>query len=1344
MYLYNSGSDCAVNDVTSNNTDIGNSEQETSQDLHTSNPNHNLGYYVDILLKDNSFNNFLKLPVCNERRQGYSYREELLYSEAFESSNLDESNLVTSIANSSNYSELPHTIGYNQTTAALNSDSMNQIIGNEERRAEYSSALYNIEQPSTSSALKNQFIGYNKTTAAPSSESINQIVNNEGTTVEYYHKLYDVERPSSSSALKNQFIRYNQPTAELNSESMNQIVNNEGTTAEYYHKLYDVERPSSSSALKNQFIRYNQPTDQPTAAPSSESIIQDSTFTEQNAKESATKSTEQSVRYYSINESKKQEECANKKKLVLRVYRRDNFYCTEYNSSIYRNAIKKIDIDGSGLFSNSVLEELDEDLRIRGFIKPYTACIDLCATYSNVRKYVLGKFSPYLNDIAIVTDIQMTSGMSISDLRHSYISNPVFFEKLGEICKKIEKEVLSIPNNSLSYIFQSYVDFYYTECLGITNKRRRLTPKKNRFTSMVKKLILDTVSGLPSSIVSKIEKFDKSDILDGAFSNVHGALISRSLINNIICFFDCNRYGIAPDEGNVCLFNNLLEKLGNIVRTSYIFHDGETTLPDDPIVEQLSKYLLSDIYALPAKLRKKLKLFSKNTSTLRIGKEVKEGEVSRDYVSNNSILYQSIGSKRTASEEIKKWTILEKLQLKEYCKINLRSTDFTSSIYINAIKKINIDTNGLFINTVLREIDSHITRKGFKKSSIDLSLTYSNIHKYILGIIHPCINNIITTTDVLITYDMSILDMRYSCLSNSSFFEKLRENCKEIAKKIYAAKDNTFLKMFNSRINFGADGNLDVRSVKKTLCSKIKEFIIEIISNLPNSIIHEIKNFSKNEIIEGLFSDIHGVLVSKSLIRNVNSFFNHNMLPSNEFKDNLSSINNLITILSNAVKTSPILHDEKLFFPSTSIAELLSKYILSDVYDIPAKLHEKINPYTESESTSISPIINCNLYRSFKKDNASDKSTSVTLPKKSKFIVKMTSNWNPNFITSLNIYELAIQMIDIDKEEFERSFTHKMKQSPSLGEYINEGIGIKFNLSRTYIRIKNYILEIFNPFLKKEFYDKTNKKIELGRDITLDKLVYEYTSDKELFFRLRKFCNKVIDSIEKCGEGVLCNLIQYSVGLETDKERHGKIIMNKKNDKIYFNEDIAKLLVNNISSIPEKISDIIKSFPPYKIVEEHFSQFYNIYVDNASLLKAKSVFDCVKDKVINDPLLSELIDKISSGIIDEFANGRTDDGKAIDISKQLYKIISNYTVYGSSSSPFSYLRKLVREEATALKESMRGTVMVMHEDRIEVASESIKYEILDKLRSNLITSSIKLYKNLCFKKYKDKCKKIYK
>ncbi|CUT18269.1 MULTISPECIES: hypothetical protein [Candidatus Ichthyocystis] len=298
-------------------------------------------------------------------------------------------------------------------------------------------------------------------------------------------------------------------------------------------------------------------------------------------------------------------------------YHPGSFYCKGISSSIYRNAIKRIGVDSNGLFKDCVSEKISKIFKKINFseLSP-----DLSKTYYNVRKYALGRIYPLFYEDTFVSDVLITPGISILDLKSKCISNSTFFKKLRGSCEKVAEDIRTTPDSYLSHVFQSYIFFSPSGYLNSTDTKIKIYPPKKKILPRLKDLIIDTISNLPNSIICEIEKLDQNDIVRALFSDVHGVLVSKLLVKNLNLLSNSNkskfinlRFDSNQDlfDDDLNLLNELFDKIANLVRGFCMFKDG-FFFPDESTVEQLSKHLLSDMYGVSCSLHKKLKLSAQN------------------------------------------------------------------------------------------------------------------------------------------------------------------------------------------------------------------------------------------------------------------------------------------------------------------------------------------------------------------------------------------------------------------------------------------------------------------------------------------------------------------------------------------------------------------------------------------------------------------------------------------------------------------------------------------------------------------------------------------------------------
>ncbi|WP_176695827.1 hypothetical protein, partial [Candidatus Ichthyocystis sparus] len=163
---------------------------------------------------------------------------------------------------------------------------------------------------------------------------------------------------------------------------------------------------------------------------------------------------------------------------------------------------------------------------------------------------------------------------------------------------------------------------------------------------------------------------------------------------------------------------------------------------------------------------------------------------------------------------------------------------------------------------------------------------------------------------------------------------------------------------------------------------------------------------------------------------------------------------------------------------------------------------------------------------------------------------------------------------------------------------------------------------------------------------------------------------------------------------------------------------------------PKTIAESIKLVPHADIINGCFSNFYDIYVDNKSLLKAKLIFDTIPLKIINDPLLSKSVDKISLDKIDKIR-------KQNKIKIRRRSIINSNLICGKLST-YNYVKKLVKQEFPTLKDKLSDPILTIRNNKIEIADQKTRDEIFDKLGSDLTETAVISYNRLFVKKHKSK------
>lgn len=529
--------------------------------------------------------------------------------------------------------------------------------------------------------------------------------------------------------------------------------------------------------------------------------------------------------------------------------------------------------------------------------------------------------------------------------------------------------------------------------------------------------------------------------------------------------------------------------------------------------------------------------------------------------------------------------------------------DFNMSIYESAIKKIDIE--GKYSDILATEFEE-----------VNTASTYSNIRKYISNNISPYINNIIHTKEVIITPGMSIEDIRNNCVSNESFFDKLDECCKEIAKGINENKKEEIMSVATINRTIKSKKKLEIDKDESHECNQSKFFqilvsmIVDTLHNLPDKIKFVISKFETVEIVTGMFAPLHSVYINKSFIRSIMNIHNNidKIMAENKYLEIDNSI--IKKELKGAIKTSVILIEGKAFSPNKRMITSLIKYSLLDI----CNTYHRCNPKKLMYSYSLDP---------------------------------------DRTLRHLGLYRLAVSLIKFDIKPFNIEYA----------KYECKNI------------IKSYIVQSFNYFMNKN-EEKIKFKFKINNEMTVKQIKLAYTSNKEFFTELQKHCNAHVEYIKNLGHRIIGDIIPPDLRKKLSKQ-----------DKVYLIKAISDSLNLNISNLTEKIIAVIELLPPAYIVGNFFSPFNNIYVDNVSLLKAKSIFDSTQKEI--DKTIHELAEK----------NCKDYDKDTI-------------------------IRKLVEKQVAKLKEELIDPIMVIRNYTVSVANEKIRDMILGKLELDLMIRSL--------------------
>ncbi|CUT17830.1 hypothetical protein Ark11_1011 [Candidatus Ichthyocystis hellenicum] len=872
-------------------------------------------------------------------------------------------------------------------------------------------------------------------------------------------------------------------------------------------------------------------------------------------------------------------------------YKPSNIFINKHIDNIYEYAIKNVFIDKEKIFSDTILKEFKYSIEH----KIYDASnIDMTNTYSKVREYILKKMSHYTKDIVQSAYLLITPGMHVSDIRSTLISNQFFLNKIEECRLEITEMINITPPMELLRVIQQNITIDLINNFNLTAHSITII-KRDALYKALKKLIIDTVSNLKQDIIFVIENLSCDDISSILFLQLHGANIIVSSIKNIINIYE----EIMENESLISDLNNAMKsffrrpfikkKLEKLIRTSIVLHEGITFLPNDDIINTMTCRLFSDMtknfldqYHLSPSAQRNI---NEESNTNNLACQFPQNIYKKRDESNGIIIPVSNQPTSIISEENGLQCFTESLE----------------GIYEYAVRKIIIDEKRLLKKTILAEFKNIIDKKGFDNSCIDISETYSNVHKYIVDRICPYINNIIHIADVKITSQMFISEIKIKCTSNHIFFSKLSEGCVKIIETINRMPNDNFLSILQSKITFDEGNVLDVNtpimdSKKNILSQALKSLIIDTISNITHKITYVIRKFRVADFRIGMFSLLHGVYIDKSFIRNVINIYKEEVIepkaPNHDSCDNDKYIDESIIRykLEKALKTSVILLREKICSLEKSEAKLMIEYLLSDIIKASNEHFYKQNSNEQEDNHQ-----GCSEIRVIKE---------LTLMK-SCDIRHILNNKKID-----NLYECAIRKISIDDEEIFRNLIlmeiKKRIKYEDLGEpdvYIAEW----------HSRVRKYVSNKISPHIN-DIIQTSDVLIPPGTPIT--NIGDNYISNIDFFCSLGEYCKKILTYINKIPSKNFELIVPKSIRIclkNSPDDNHNKIAARN-----YFYEISKSLVMDTISKLPQKISSTIKNFELIDICNGVFLLFRDIYITKSLMRNIINIYNSISNNIMEN------------------------------------------------------------------------------------------------------------------------------
>ncbi|WP_092343587.1 MULTISPECIES: hypothetical protein [Candidatus Ichthyocystis] len=925
-----------------------------------------------------------------------------------------------------------------------------------------------------------------------------------------------------------------------------------------------------------------------------------------------------------------------KLKLVTGFYGRSNMFDTKSLSSIYENALKKINVDEKKLIRKAIL------IRFSNEINCYSSSfINISRTYLNIRRYIANKICPNINKILCTADISLIPGMTLSDVYKKCISNKIFFEKLRKKCKEIAKKTDKVHHRFFLTLIQKCVHLHPDKYL-YTDIEQADDYTKNKISLLIKYSIIKTICSLPKNIKSVIEKFNLNDIYKSMFVQLHGAYVTKSFIRDVANIYVSEI--LIPEIKYLEIDNSFIKiKLKELLRRSTVILNGNLFSPNRSMVSLMSGHLLLDMIDVPLHIKWKLLTESKNENQIKfINPKIMLTE-DKKYIEQISTLVtkqshltskfdissneQQINSKDCVEQHVIPEQLAVVSDLYNYA--NIFNTKLVTSIYEIAIEKIDVDEENMLKNTILKEFNNEIKTSGLTKSRINISKTYSNIRKYIIDKISPYINEIIRTADICITPGMSILGIYVKCISNKTFFDKLRECCKKTSRKIRATQQEEFLHIIQNHINFSAGQNLDANieeidtGRKNKLSSIIKSMIVDNIINLPQKIKCVIENFSTIDVLKGLFTQLHGAYVTKSFMRTVVEIYNNDKSPMKNKSINIEDPY-IKEKLEKSLQNSVILVNNKMVLsPNKSTVSLIINNLLLDIYS-------NSNTFTTKSNSLAENVVNP---KTVKQHNSTPQNcTRYILPEELK-IMPITYKCSNICYAELrtSIYEYAIEKIDVDEKKlFEQAMLEELGD-----KFKRKGLNKShIDITRTCSNIRKYISNKISPCINCII---RTENINLTPGMSISDIHRECISNHAFFDKLFKCCKEIEKDLEVVPHKDFLCIAQRKV----DIDQHNSLFIDMTRLAISKKERLTKLLkiliIDTIRNLPNSIKSVIEKLGQGDISKYMFVNIHGILVTKSFIRNVIDIRTADKLMVENKSLkisksdiitkLEELVDK---------------------------------------------------------------------------------------------------------------------
>lgn len=251
------------------------------------------------------------------------------------------------------------------------------------------------------------------------------------------------------------------------------------------------------------------------------------------------------------------------------------------------------------------------------------------------------------------------------------------------------------------------------------------------------------------------------------------------------------------------------------------------------------------------------------------------------------------------------------------------------------------------------------------------------------------------------------------------------------------------------------------------------------------------------------------------------------------------------------------------------------------------------------------------------------------------------NEWSANEVMTgiqhSSIYKTAMSEMHIDHGEFQESFIEKTNHLKILENFYvapsqrdkKRCPKLKLDYPKpkfdsTYDHVRTCIIKMISPAVE-NFERKSKESMIIKNGMYLEELRMEYLYNNDFFSGLENACATSVKILRECSD--ISKILKLTHGLIQEKILigNGVLVQSTPNIRNIVAADVYALLIENILSTAKKVTIAIQALPRDRILCGCFSFFNNMYIDNNSLLKAKSTLECTLDELAKVEELNKLM-----------------------------------------------------------------------------------------------------------------------